>query len=168
MSTVFPQETPAGANRRFNLRNISILLVLAGLFITGYLSYTKLSSTSVACLESSTFNCDAVTNSIYSKFPIGTKIDVAYWGFALDLVALALLILERRVSFLRNYGIYLLFGVSLWAFLFHGYLTFMAVTRIQALCIWCLSAHTVMTLLLIVTSIRLYHYLFPTGEQAEA
>jgi uncharacterized membrane protein len=56
----------------------------------------------------------------------------------------------------------ILFGLTLWGFLYHDYLTLMAVTRIKALCIWCLSAHTVMTLLLIVTSIRLYRVLFPS------
>ena len=168
MSTVYPQETPTGARNRFNLRNVSLVLVVIGLFITGYLSYTKLTSTSVACLENSAFNCDAVTSSIYSKFPMGSRIDVAYWGFSLDVIALIILLLEPRVGFLRNYGVYILFGMSLWAFLFHDYLTFMSITRIQSLCIWCLSAHTVMTLLLIVSSIRLYRVLFPPAEQTEA
>jgi uncharacterized membrane protein len=159
MSTVYSQDTSAAAHSRFNLRNISIVLVVIGLFITGYLSYTKLADTSVVCVESATFNCDAVTHSIYSKF---LGIDVAYLGFALDVIILAVLLLEPRVGFLRNYGVMILFGLTLWGFLYHDYLTLMAVTRIKALCIWCLSAHTVMTLLLIVTSIRLYRVLFPS------
>ena len=166
MSTAVQQETHS--HHRINLRHVSLVLVVIGLFITGYLSYTKLTSTSVACLENSAFNCDAVTSSIYSKFPMGSKIDVAYLGFGLDVIIFILLLLEPRVKYLKIYSPYIVFGLTLWAFLFHGYLTFMSVTRIQSLCIWCLSAHTVMTLLLIVSSIRLYRALFQTEEQAEA
>lgn len=151
-----------------SLRTISIILVVVGLFITGYLSYTKLTSTSVACVENAAFNCDAVTSSIYSKFPMGSQIDVAYLGFTLDVIILAVLLLEARVSFFKSYAVYLVFGLSLWAFLFHGYLTLMAITRIHALCIWCLSAHTVMTILLIISSIRLYRVLFPLDAELEA
>jgi uncharacterized membrane protein len=168
MTTVYPQNAQAKGHSRLTLRNASIVLVLIGLFITGYLSFTKLTSTSVACLENSAFNCDAVTGSIYSKFPMGSQIDVAYLGFTLDVLILAVLLLEARVGFFKNYGVYIVFGLALWAFLFHGYLTLMAVTRIQALCIWCLSAHTVMTLLLILSSIRLYRVLFPSEAQLEA
>lgn len=156
MSTVYPQTSVSDS--RFNLRNLTILLVVLGLFITGYLSYTKIANTNVVCVESSAFNCDAVTSSIYSKF---LGIDVAYLGFGLDVLILAVLLLERRVNFFRNYGVMVLFGLTLWGFLYHDYLTLMAVTRIQALCIWCLAAHTTMTLMLILTSIRLYRVLFP-------
>lgn len=156
MSTVYPQTSVSAS--RFTLRNATLVLVVLGLFITGYLSYTKLANTSVVCVESSAFNCDAVTSSIYSKF---LGIDVAYLGFGLDVLILAVLLLERRVDFFRNYGVMILFGLTLWGFLYHDYLTLMAVTRIQALCIWCLAAHTTMTLMLIMTSIRLYRVLFP-------
>lgn len=156
MTTVYPQTS--ASESRFNLRNATLVLVVLGLFITGYLSYTKLANTSVVCVESSAFNCDAVTSSIYSKF---LGIDVAYLGFGLDVLILSVLLLERRVNFFRNYGVMILFGLTLWGFLYHDYLTLMAVTRIQALCIWCLAAHTTMTLMLILTSIRLYRVLFP-------
>ncbi len=158
MSTTYSPET-ASRPSRVTLRNLSIVLVMIGLFVTGYLSYTKLSATEVVCVQGAAFNCEAVTNSIYSKF---LGIDVAYLGFTLDVIILVVLLLEPRVNFLRTYGVMILFGLVLWAFLYHDYLTLMAITRIGALCIWCLSAHTIMTLLLIITSIRLYRTLFPT------
>lgn len=156
MTTVYPQTSVSES--RSNLRNLTIVLVVLGLFITGYLSYTKLANTSVVCVQSSAFNCDAVTSSIYSKF---LGIDVAYLGFGLDVLILSVLLLERRVNFFRNYGVMILFGLTLWGFLYHDYLTLMAITRIQSLCIWCLAAHATMTLMLILTSIRLYRVLFP-------
>jgi uncharacterized membrane protein len=163
-----PQDNEVGVSaRRPTLRYLSIALVVIMLFVSGYLSYTKIAATSVVCVESGAFNCDAVTHSIYSKFPQGTGIDVAYLGFILDLIILVLLLLEPRVHFLRSYGVIAVFALALWGFLFHDYLTLMAVTRIHALCIWCLTHHALMTILLIVTSIRLYRVLFRGESEYE-
>lgn len=156
-----PQDqADVSAARRPILRYVSIALVIVGLFVSGYLSYEKIANTSVACIEGGAFNCGAVTHSIYSKFPQGTGIDVAYLGFGLDLILLVVLMLEPRVSFLRGYGVLIAFGLTLWGFMFHDYLTLMAVTRVNALCIWCLTHHALMTLLLILSSVRLYRQIF--------
>jgi uncharacterized membrane protein len=163
MSTVLPQDNEAGVSaprRRFTLRHLSIALLVVLLLVSGYLSYEKIAATNVVCVEGGAFNCGAVTHSIYSKFPQGTGIDVAYLGFTLDAIMIVLLLLEPRVRFLQSYGMLIIFGLALWGFLFHDYLTLMSVTRIRALCIWCLTHHTVMTILLIVSSIRLYRLLF--------
>jgi uncharacterized membrane protein len=149
---------------RFTLRHLSLALVAIAMVITGYLSYTHLTSTSIVCVEGGAFNCETVNSSIYSRF---AGIPVAYLGFAADLVLAALLLLEPRNSVLRSYGVMIVFGITLFGFIYHCYLTYVSVTRIQALCPWCLSAHAVMMLLLIVSSIRLYRTLFGNVEQAE-
>lgn len=164
MSTVVHHDTPAATPRRFTLRHLSLVLVAIALFITGYLSYTHLTSASVVCVEGGAFNCDSVNTSIYSKL---AGIPVAYLGFFVYLVLGALLLLEPRIDLLRSYGVMLIFGITLFGFIFHSYLTYISVTRIGSLCIWCVSAHAVMTLLLIVTSIRLYRTLF-SAEGSEA
>jgi uncharacterized membrane protein len=165
-----PQDDAADPvpRRRFSLRALSIVLVLALLAVSGYLSYEKIAGTNVVCIEGGSFNCGAVTHSIYSKFPQGTGIDVAYLGFFLDLIILAVLLLQPRVGFLRSYGVLITFALTLWGFLFHDYLTLMSVTRINALCIWCLTHHTLMTVLLVVTGIRLYRLLFRGESEYEA
>lgn len=165
MSTVVrPQDRPAG-RRRFTLWHLSIVLVVLGLLVSGYLSYEHATESSVVCLgDNATFDCDAVNGSIYSSL---MGIYVGYLGMAADLALLALLLLERRIGLLRSYGVIFIFAIVLLGWLYHDFLTYVAIVRIGKLCIWCLTHHGIMTLLLIVTSIRLYRSLF-SSDEAEA
>jgi uncharacterized membrane protein len=154
--------------RRFTLWHLSLVLMLIGLAITGYLSYEHAAGNEVACVggPDSAFDCDAVNNSIYSEFQ---GIYVGYLGLFADVVMLAILLLEKRIGILRTYGVIIIFAIALLGWLYHDYLTYIAFTRIGKLCIWCLTEHTLMTLFLIVTSIRLYHTLMGSGDaEAEA
>ncbi|MBL8134294.1 MAG: hypothetical protein JNL42_20700 [Anaerolineae bacterium] len=143
--------------QRFTLRHLTLLIEFVNLFVNGYLTYTKATSASVVCIEGGAFNCDAVTNSIYSVI---VGIPVAYLGLGLHIVVFLLLLLEPRFKFLRDYGVLTIFGITLFGFAFHCYLTFASIVWIQALCIWCLSAHTLTGLSLITTSVRLYRQYF--------
>ncbi len=157
MSTTVQSETSV-RNRRLTLWSLSIILLVIGLGVTGYLSYEHATQQSVVCVGgSAAFDCDAVNNSIYSQF---LGIYVGYLGFFADIFMLAVLLLERRVALLTSYGVIIVFAIALLGFLYHDYLTYVAITRIGKLCIWCLSEHGIMTLLLIVTSLRLYRSLF--------
>lgn len=156
------QPDSSTARRGLNLRTLTLILLIVGLIISGYLSYTHLTETSVICVESGTFDCDAVNSSLYSKL---LGIPVAYLGFGADVFLLVILLLEKRVALLRDYGVMVFFGVVLLGWLYHDYLTFVSIQYIQKFCIWCLAHHAIMTLLLIVTGIRLYRVLFP-GENA--
>ena len=73
---------------------------------------------------------------------------VGYLGLFADVFMLAVLLLEKRISILRNYGVIIVFAVALLGFIYHDYLTYVAITRIGKLCIWCLTEHTIMTILL--------------------
>src|SRR5689334_6516571 len=94
---------------------ISIVLVVIGICISGYLSYVKLTGTTTVCIEGGASNCEAVQSSIYAKL---FNIPIAYMGFATYLVIGALLLLQNRVAFLQEYGVMLEFGIILFAFLF--------------------------------------------------
>ena len=146
--------------RGLTLRHVSLVLTVIALLITGYLSYTKLTNTELLCVESSAISCDSVNSSAYAYFPRGSGIPVAYLGFASWVAIGALLLLETRVGFLRDYGVMLVFGLALFGFIFHSYLTYTSITFVGALCPWCLAALAIMTLLLIVTGVRLYRSLF--------
>lgn len=150
--------------RRFTLRHASLILLVIGVIITGYLSYEHLAGGSVVCVGgNAAFDCDAVNSSIYSKF---MGIYVGYLGLAADLIMIAILLLEPRIAVLRSYGATIVFGIVLLGWLYHDYLTYVSFAILQHLCIWCLSEHTIMTLLLIVSSIRVYRDLFsaPTED----
>lgn len=154
-------DTPARVERQgITLRHVSLVLAVIALLITGYLSYTKLTNTELLCVESDAISCDSVNSSAYAYFPRGSGIPVAYLGFACWVVIGAILLLETRIGILREYGVTLVFGLALFGFIFHSYLTYTSITYVGALCPWCLAAHAIMTLLLIVTGIRLYRSLF--------
>ena len=146
--------------RGLTLRHVSLVLTVIALLITGYLSYTKLTNTELLCVESSAISCDSVNSSAYAYFPRGSGVPVAYLGFASWVAIGAILLLETQVGFLRDYGVMLVFGLALFGFIFHSYLTYTSITYVGALCPWCLAAHAIMTLLLIVTGVRLYRTLF--------
>ena len=146
--------------RGLTLRHVSLVLTVIALLITGYLSYTKLTNTELLCVESSAISCDSVNSSAYAYFPRGSGVPVAYLGFASWVAIGAILLLETQVGFLRDYGVMLVFGLALFGFIFHSYLTYTSITYVGALCPWCLAAHAIMTLLLIVTGVRLYRSLF--------
>jgi uncharacterized membrane protein len=144
---------PAPAQRRLSLWAISLVLVGFGLFFAGYLSYTKLTSTNMVCVANTAiFDCHAVETSRWASL---MGVPVAYLGFMTHVVIGTLLLLERRVPFLRENGVLLIFGIALGGFAYHCFLTYQAVFDIGKLCPWCLAAHTTMGLQLVVTSLRL-------------
>lgn len=134
------------------LYTLSIVLVLSGIFFSGYLSYVKIANVQTVCVQGSAFNCEVVTNSVYSRL---FNIPIAYLGLATNFVILALLFLQKRIAVLREYGILLQFGVILFAFLFSVWLVYVQFFRLEALCIWCLLHELYVTLLFIVSIIRL-------------
>jgi uncharacterized membrane protein len=148
-----------GKNSR-TLRIISFVVLAIALFVTGYLAYTKATNTQVACLEGANISCDSVSSSIYAYFPRGTGIPVAYLGFLTWVVIAVLMLLENRVGFLREYGAVLLLGIAVFGFLFHSYLTYTSIVFVGAICPWCIGAHVLMTILLIVQGIRTYRQFF--------
>lgn len=152
MTTAKTLEKAAQSQPRDILRILSLILIAIGIAISGYLSYTKLTDTSVVCSESGAVNCEVVQTSSYSKF---MGIDVAYLGFAAYLFLCALVLLENRIGFLQEYGGTLIFGITLFAFLFSMWLVYVQVALLQALCLWCLGHEITMTLLFIVSGLRL-------------
>jgi uncharacterized membrane protein len=141
----------AAPSRDF-LRMLSIVLVVVGLLISGYLSYSKLTETPTICTEGGGFNCEVVQSSVYSRL-IG--IPIAYLGFLAYLGLGAMIVLENRVSLLRDYGITLVFGITLFAFLFSLWLVYVQAFRLEAFCAWCLGHEVTITLLFIVSGLRL-------------
>ena len=130
----------------------SLALVVIGICISGYISYTRLTNTSVQCVESGAFNCELVQSSTYSKI---AGIPIAYLGFLTYLVLGGLLLLQNRIAFLRSYGVMLQFGIVLFAFLFSMWLVYLQVFQLEALCPWCLAHEVTMSILFFITIPRL-------------
>jgi uncharacterized membrane protein len=138
------------------LYRVSLLLVLIGIIISGYLSYSKLTSTDLICLDSEVINCDLVQNSIYARL---AGIDISYLGLLAYLMLGGLLLLEHRVPLLRDYGSTLIFGATLFAFLYAVWLVYVQAVLLTAFCSWCLAHEVTITLLFVVSAIRLWQHL---------
>lgn len=127
------------------LKKVDLLILLfslAGLMDSGYLSLVKLSNSEARCLPG-LGDCGSVNNSIYSEL---FGIPVAYLGFFSYLIILGLLIYQLRFGE-NSYGHYLFFGVSLVGFLFSGYLTYVELGILHAICFYCVLSAIFMTVL---------------------
>ena len=134
------------------LRRISLLLVAAGLLISGYLSYSNFSDVAVSCADSGVISCDVVQNSVWSRL---AGVDIAMLGLLAWLALAALLGLETRVQLFRSYGPLLVFGLSLFGFLYSLWLIYVQAGILQAFCLWCLGHELVMTLMFLASAARL-------------
>lgn len=139
-------------------RTISIVVLLAAIGVSGYLSYLKLANTEAVCVRGGLFDCGTVLNSIYSE--VG-GIPIAWLGLGLNLVVLSLIVAQPFVKFLRESGTFIIFGLLLWAFVFSMWLIYVQAFRIQAFCPWCLSHEALITVVFLVWVRQLWKELTP-------
>jgi uncharacterized membrane protein len=138
--------------RRLKLRTISFVCIVIGLVVTTYLSYLKAFDTTAVCVESGAFNCEIVLNSAYSRL---AGIPIAYLGLMVYIILGALLLLENRVPFLQEYGVMLIFGITLFAWMFSMYLVYLQFFVLRALCPWCLTHEANITVFFVLSILRL-------------
>ncbi len=160
-SATFARESAA----RDWLKVASISLAVIGLLIAGYLVISEATNTQTICPATGAFNCDLVQKSIYSH--IG-PIPVAVIGLLGYLAILAVLLLESRVELFMERGKMLVFGMALVGLLFTGYLTAMEAFVLHAWCIWCLGSAVAITLLFIVSFVRLWRSIGAEPVEDEA
>ena len=145
----------------FTARNLSFVVLLLAIVVSGYLSYLKLSHEAAICIESGPFDCGVVLNSVYSEMG---GIPIAWLGLGTNLIVITLLLLEPHVDFLRQYGTSLIFGVVLFAFLYSVYLVYVQAFRLLTFCPWCLTHEALITILFILSGRRLYRDIQPVED----
>lgn len=146
--------------RRFSIsaRGVSFVVLVAAIFISGYLSYLKFENVQAVCVAGGAFDCGTVLNSAYSEL---MGVPIAYLGLATNLIVITLLFFENRLGFLRENGPLLVFGIVLFAFMFSVYLVYVQAVLIQAYCPWCLSHEALITVLFGLSLWRLWKALSP-------
>lgn len=148
------QTSPAGvwpALRADRLGTASLILSILGLVNAGYLSWTRLTSTSIYCGPGSTA-CDAVSNS---RFGYIADIPVSYLGFAAYVALIALLALENRHPFLKSNAPIAFFGLTLFGTLFTLYLQYTSLFILREVCPYCVVNALTMAALLFLAFFRL-------------
>ena len=132
------------------LSQLAIVLAIIGLLVSIYMTIYKITSNDSMCIGSG--DCKTVNASRYAEV---YGIPVAVLGVAGYSAILAVLFLERRPGFFEDNGSLLFFGLSLTGFLFTLYLIYVEVALIKAYCPFCITSQTVMTLIFIISVIRL-------------
>jgi uncharacterized membrane protein len=132
------------------LYRISIALVALGLAVSIYMTIYKITSNNAMCLGSG--DCSTVNASRYSEV---NGIPVAVFGVIGYLAILATLYFENRNNFFKQNSTLMIFGMALTGFLFTVWLIYVEVAILKALCPFCVTSQTAMTLIFIIAVMRL-------------
>ena len=132
------------------LSNIAIALTIVGLLVSIYMTIYKFTDNEKMCIGSG--GCSVVNSSRYSEV---SGIPVALLGVGGYVAILAVLLLEHRNKFFEQNGTMMFFGLSITGFLFTVWLIYVEIALIKALCPFCLTSQAVMTVLFILSVIRL-------------
>ena len=132
------------------LYRISIALALLGLAVSIYMTIFKLTDNEKMCIGNG--GCSKVNSSTYAEV---YGIPVALIGVGGYALIAALLFMEDRNQFLEQNGTMLVFGLTLIGFLFTLYLIYVELALIHAICPFCLTSQVTMTILFILSIIRL-------------
>lgn len=131
-----------------------IALSVIGLLVAAYMTIYKWTDNNSMCLGNG--GCSDVNASKYSEV---YGIPVALIGFLGYAAILAILAFEHfklfMVDFFEENATLALFGLSLTGFLFTLWLIYAEIFLIKKLCPFCLASQTVMTIIFILSIIRL-------------
>jgi uncharacterized membrane protein len=129
----------------------SIVLTAIGLAVSIYMTIFKLTNNNNMCIGN--HGCTTVNDSSYSVingFPVAAVGIIGY------LAILLVLILEIKSGrFFKENAILVNFGLTLIGFLFTLYLIYLEIFVIKALCPFCLTSQIAMSILFILSVIRL-------------
>lgn len=131
------------------LRQVTIGLTVLGLLVSIYMTIYKVTSNESMCIGSG--GCSIVNASRYSEV---NGIPVAVVGVLGYLSILAIFYLETKPGFFQENGDMLLFGITLVGFLFTVWLVYVEVALIKAYCPFCITSQIAMTLIFILTVLR--------------
>ena len=132
------------------LYRISVALVILGLAVSIYMTVYKVTSNNAICLGSG--DCSTVNSSRYAEV---NGIPVAVFGVIGYLAILVVHYFENFNRFFKQNSTLMIFGMALTGFLFTVWLIYVEVALLKALCPFCVTSQTAMTLIFIIAVMRL-------------
>lgn len=125
------------------LHRALLILTFVGIGIAGYLTYVHYRGLSPICAIDQ--GCEKVQSSRYAK--VG-GVPVPLIGLIGYLGILGTLLVRGELARLATAG------MAIFGMLFSGYLTFLELFRIQAICQWCAGSAATMTAIAVLATIR--------------
>ena len=112
------------------------MLALVGVFVSTYLTLFKLGY--IGTLKCAVGSCETVNTSRWATF---LGLPVAAWGLGFYVAALilAMLSIQERYADARVFSVALV-ALTGWGVLFSGWLTYLELFVINAICIWCVTS----------------------------
>lgn len=128
-------------------RMLLALMAMAGVAIATYLTLYKTGA--IGELVCSVGSCETVNTSKWSTF---MGLPVAAWGLAFYLLLLAVTLGGIQDRWSESLVVSrLLLGLTVWGVLFSGWLTYLELFVIHAICVWCVTSAVLVTLMCIVS-----------------
>lgn len=126
------------------LRQVALAFTVLGLGIAAYLTYVHAAGIKSVCEIA--HGCEKVQKSEWSEL---AGVPVAYLGLAGYVGIMASLFVRGEIGLIAG-AAQAVVGLG-----FSAYLTYREVFTIEAICIWCVGSAIVLTILAVVTTVRL-------------
>lgn len=121
-------------------------LALIGVFVSTYLTLYKLGY--IGQLQCAVGSCETVNTSRWATF---LGLPVAAWGLGFYVLALALVMVGIQERYADSRGLSVLYVVLTgWGVLFSGWLTYLELFVINAICIWCVTSACIVAIMFLV------------------
>jgi uncharacterized membrane protein len=140
-----------------NRHQVITVMSVLGIFVAGYLTWSHFSGQPVYCGGSS--SCELVNSS---RFAFIGDIPVSLIGLAGYVIILALSLVPHRED--RQWPMLLIFGGALIGVMLQWYLFYIEVFVLRAICYWCVTSQTLITLIFLLSFPRPA----PEVDEAEA
>ena len=127
-----------------NRRRVVIVLTVLGIFVAGYLTWSHYSGEPVYCGGSN--SCELVNSS---RFAYLGPVPVASIGLAGYIIILLLSVIPPKED--RQWPMLLIFGGALIGVMLQWYLFYIEVAVLRAICYWCVTSQTIITLIFLLS-----------------
>jgi len=126
---------------------ILALLALIGVFISTYLTLYKLGY--IGELKCAIGSCETVNTSRWATF---LGLPVAAWGLGFYVAALALAVMSIQEKYADVRALSVAHVVLTgWGVVFSGWLTYLELFVINAICIWCVTSACIVAVMFLVS-----------------
>ena len=134
------------------------MLAFIGVFVSTYLTLYKFGY--IGSLQCAVGSCETVNTSRWATF---FGLPVAAWGLGFYVSALALVLVGIQERYADSRALSLaLVALTGWGVLFSGWLTYLELFVIDAICIWCVTS-AVIVLVMFAVSVAEYREMAGVG-----